>query len=201
MIARCSWIRARRRAELRVGRDAEFAHESRAAQTYRAGGRRPPCVRRPPRPPAQTRRDSRGIWRPCERSRCAVLAKCCGAEPDGAGAGRRPAWRQAIAYRGRGGAAVHPLRRIARAGATGREQSTHELPVPLMVDHEIVNLPSASALAALRRETIARRPAPRTVALLADPVFELDDPRVSLEVRKAAPREHVARRRQTWAGL
>ena len=57
-----------------------------------------------------------------------------------------------------------------------------------MVDHEIVNLPSASALAALRRETIARRPAPRTVALLADPVFELDDPRVSLEVRKAAPK-------------
>ena len=42
-------VRAGRRAELRVGRDAELAHESRAAQTCRAGGRRPPCVRRPPR--------------------------------------------------------------------------------------------------------------------------------------------------------
>ena len=115
---------------------------------------------------------------------------CCGAEPDGAGAGRRPAWRQAIAHRGRGGAAVHPLRRIACAERAGTPERVmpRELPVPLMVDHEIVNLPSASALAALRRETIARRPAPRTVALLADPVFELDDPRVSLEVRKAAPK-------------
>ena len=69
--------------------------------------------------PAQTRRDPRGIWRPCERSRCAILATCCGAEPDGAGAGRRPAWRQAIAYRGRRGPAVHPLRRLAGAGCDG----------------------------------------------------------------------------------
>ena len=81
-----------------------------------------------------------------------------------------------------------PFAALPAPNAAGREPSARELPVPLMVDHEIVNLPSASALAALRRETIARRPAPRTVALLADPVFELDDPRVSLEVRKAAPK-------------
>ena len=48
-----------------------------------------------------------------------VPATCCGAEPDGAGAGRRPAWRQAIAYRGRGGPAVHPLRRLAGSGCDG----------------------------------------------------------------------------------
>ncbi len=47
----------------------------------------------------------------------------------------------------------------------------------LIADHEIASLPSASALAILRQETGARKPAPRTVAVLADPVFRPDDPR------------------------
>src|SRR5581483_4819158 len=42
--------------------------------------------------------------------------------------------------------------------------------VPLVVEHEIVNLPSASVLAALRQETMGRKPAPKAVAVLADPV-------------------------------
>lgn len=50
---------------------------------------------------------------------------------------------------------------------------------PLVVKHEIVNQPSASALALLRSENMRRRPqSPKTVAVLADPVFERDDPRV-----------------------
>jgi CHAT domain-containing protein len=49
---------------------------------------------------------------------------------------------------------------------------------PLMVEHEIVHLPSASALAALRRELAGRQPAPKAVAVLADPVFSADDARV-----------------------
>ena len=44
--------------------------------------------------------------------------------------------------------------------------------------HEIVMLPSASILALLRRELQGREPAPRMVAILADPVYEADDPRV-----------------------
>lgn len=48
----------------------------------------------------------------------------------------------------------------------------------LIEDHEIVSLPSASVLAILRRELGARKPAPRTVAVLADPVFDKDDQRV-----------------------
>ncbi len=52
---------------------------------------------------------------------------------------------------------------------------------PLIVDHEIVHLPSASVLAVLRRET-RRLPAPRhTVAVLADPVFNALDRRLSPE--------------------
>jgi CHAT domain-containing protein len=49
---------------------------------------------------------------------------------------------------------------------------------PLVVDHEIVTLPSASTLAALRRETAERKPAPKTLWVLADPVFTRDDARV-----------------------
>lgn len=61
------------------------------------------------------------------------------------------------------------------------------LPVPgpslarrrlLIDDHEIVTLPSASTLAALRQGSSARKAPSRTVAVLADPVFSADDPRV-----------------------
>jgi CHAT domain-containing protein len=50
--------------------------------------------------------------------------------------------------------------------------------VPLVVEHEVVSLPSASALALLRQETRGRTPPPNVLAILADPVFERDDPRL-----------------------
>lgn len=49
---------------------------------------------------------------------------------------------------------------------------------PLILDHEIVNLPSASVLAVLRRDTAERAPAARAVAVVADPVFDRSDTRV-----------------------
>jgi CHAT domain-containing protein len=51
---------------------------------------------------------------------------------------------------------------------------------PLIVDHEIVHLPSASVLAVLRKELASRPPAPKMVAVLADPVFQSNDPRLKL---------------------
>ena len=51
-------------------------------------------------------------------------------------------------------------------------------PVPMVVEHEIVNLPSASVLAVLRQETKGRKPPAGAIAVLADPVFESDDPRL-----------------------
>jgi CHAT domain-containing protein len=51
---------------------------------------------------------------------------------------------------------------------------------PLVVKHEIVNLPSASVLAVLRQQQIGRAPAPKAVAVLADPVFDPHDSRVTL---------------------
>jgi CHAT domain-containing protein len=50
--------------------------------------------------------------------------------------------------------------------------------VPMVVEHEIVSLPSASVLAGLRRETSSRKAPVGAVAVLADPVFEADDPRL-----------------------
>jgi len=50
--------------------------------------------------------------------------------------------------------------------------------VPLIVDHEIVTLPSASVLATMRRELSKRQAATLSVAVFSDPVFQPDDPRV-----------------------
>lgn len=44
---------------------------------------------------------------------------------------------------------------------------------------EVVNLPSAAVLAMIRRLTAGRKPAAKTVAVFADPVFENDDPRLT----------------------
>ncbi|MCI0661007.1 MAG: CHAT domain-containing protein [Acidobacteria bacterium] len=52
---------------------------------------------------------------------------------------------------------------------------------PLIAEHEIVSLPSASVLAVLRHEQTGRRRAERMVAVLSDPVFQRDDPRVKSE--------------------
>ena len=56
---------------------------------------------------------------------------------------------------------------------------THSDAVPLIVNHEIINLPSASVLAELRRQQIGRRKAPMAVAVLADPIFDSSDERLS----------------------
>jgi CHAT domain-containing protein/Tfp pilus assembly protein PilF len=52
-------------------------------------------------------------------------------------------------------------------------------PTALVASHEVVNLPSASVLAVLRRDVASRRSPAKTVAVLADPVFERDDERVT----------------------
>jgi CHAT domain-containing protein/tetratricopeptide (TPR) repeat protein len=58
---------------------------------------------------------------------------------------------------------------------------------PLLIEHEIVNLPSASTIAVLRRELAGRKPAAMMLAMLADPVFSKDDERIRPGARLAAP--------------
>jgi CHAT domain-containing protein/tetratricopeptide (TPR) repeat protein len=50
---------------------------------------------------------------------------------------------------------------------------------PLIINHEIVNLPSVTALLTHRQQLSKRKLAPKTFAVLADPVFAADDERVT----------------------
>jgi CHAT domain-containing protein len=65
-------------------------------------------------------------------------------------------------------------------------------PIPLIASHEVVNLPSASALALIRREADGRQAAPKTLAALADPVFDANDPRLAAAKKKAFPKNLIA---------
>lgn len=70
---------------------------------------------------------------------------------------------------------------------------------PLVVDHEIVNLPSASVLAIIRQQTDGRPQPPQQLAVIADPVFEADDPRIAATTRGQADRARIATRGSTDA--
>jgi CHAT domain-containing protein/tetratricopeptide (TPR) repeat protein len=74
----------------------------------------------------------------------------------------------------------------------------------LAADHEIILLPSGSALGALRK-AVGRRPPPTAVAaVFADPVFEREDSRVSHQGAGRAvakPAEPFARARSAWRGV
>jgi CHAT domain-containing protein/Tfp pilus assembly protein PilF len=68
---------------------------------------------------------------------------------------------------------------------------------PLIVNHEIVSLPSASVLAALRLELGTRNSAPKTLAVLADPVFDKDDQRVRSKVKSQQVDEQSGKKKET----
>jgi CHAT domain-containing protein/tetratricopeptide (TPR) repeat protein len=57
---------------------------------------------------------------------------------------------------------------------------------PLIMNHKIVSLPSASTLSVLQRKAEGRRPARKALAVVADPVFEMMDSRLA-EARKSLP--------------
>jgi CHAT domain-containing protein len=78
--------------------------------------------------------------------------------------------------------------------------------VPLIVEHEIVYLPSPSTLALVRGEWDRSRHWPRSVVVLADPVFEADDPRIgrgspTAPGRSTSPVEPMARALRDVGGL
>jgi CHAT domain-containing protein len=77
--------------------------------------------------------------------------------------------------------AVLPMPRQEKAGGPSQ---------PLVVESEIVSAPSASTLAVLRRDLSGRQPARKAVAVLADPVFDEQDPRVTAR-RQVSQVRHV----------
>jgi CHAT domain-containing protein/tetratricopeptide (TPR) repeat protein len=73
-----------------------------------------------------------------------------------------------------------------RAAATGPWTTDHgQLPNyrPLILDHEVVSLPSASALAVQRQTLANRKRAAKAIALIADPVFSTSDVRFKARAR------------------
>lgn len=56
---------------------------------------------------------------------------------------------------------------------------------PLIINHEIVTIPSASTLGILRQEFRGRTPAPKTIAIFADPVFSYNDDRIKEVIPEA----------------
>jgi CHAT domain-containing protein/Tfp pilus assembly protein PilF len=64
---------------------------------------------------------------------------------------------------------------------------------PLILDHEIISLPSASALAVLRQELIGRKPASKALAVIADPVFDATDERVRKTRSQVTPATQAQR--------
>lgn len=62
---------------------------------------------------------------------------------------------------------------------SGLPSGVHGSNEPLAMEHEIVNLPSASILAQLRQARMNRREPPKAVAVFADPVFDRGDDRVA----------------------
>jgi CHAT domain-containing protein/uncharacterized protein HemY len=69
---------------------------------------------------------------------------------------------------------------VSKTGVRGQGSEVSEKQIahrPLIVGHEIVSLPSASALAIQRAELAGRQPAPKLLAVIADPVFDRTDAR------------------------
>jgi CHAT domain-containing protein len=67
---------------------------------------------------------------------------------------------------------------------------------PLVAEHELVHLPSASTVRVLRKQIEGRKPAPGMLAVFADPVFGADDARVKegASARPAKPQPVSASR-------
>ncbi|MBA2525376.1 MAG: CHAT domain-containing protein [Pyrinomonadaceae bacterium] len=63
---------------------------------------------------------------------------------------------------------------------------------PLIQDHEIISLPSASALAIQRQGLAHRKPAPNAVAVIADPVFSAADERLGAQAKTGAVKQSQA---------
>jgi tetratricopeptide (TPR) repeat protein len=87
-----------------------------------------------------------------------------------------------------------------RAAVRKAARKVSEKNQPVIVSHEVVYLPSASTLAVLRREIAGRAPAPKLVAVVADPVFDKDDERlthpalkgINEEIRKSSDKNPTA---------
>lgn len=55
---------------------------------------------------------------------------------------------------------------------------------PLVVEHEVVTMPSASTMGVLRSQFAGRKPAKKSIMVLADPIFTAEDERLAINANK-----------------
>jgi tetratricopeptide (TPR) repeat protein len=79
---------------------------------------------------------------------------------------------------------------VVSVGAASDSSRPRRVTRPLILDHEIVNLPSASTLAVVRKEVAGRQIVPKSLVALADPVFMKNDERVKAANKPAAGDEN-----------
>lgn len=72
----------------------------------------------------------------------------------------------------------------AKSPIVGKNQASISNLQPLIINHEVISLPSASALAIQRTELANRQLAPKTLAVIADPVFDKTDVRFKTAFKK-----------------
>ena len=86
--------------------------------------------------------------------------------------------------------AIHylPFEALPEPGKTILQGSPE--PPPLIVDHEVVSLPSASILATIRQTSRTSSNENKLIAILADPVFSVDDSRVSKSIPVPSPQRY-----------
>ncbi|MDQ3473583.1 MAG: tetratricopeptide repeat protein, partial [Acidobacteriota bacterium] len=77
---------------------------------------------------------------------------------------------------------------FAALPAPNKTAATNNEYRPLILDHEMISLPSASALAVQRKNLLHRKPAENAVAVIADPVFSISDDRFKARTRNNGPR-------------
>ncbi len=71
-----------------------------------------------------------------------------------------------------------------RGSVVGKKDAA--LRPPLIFNHEIISLPSASVIGVMRKELAGRTVAPKMLAVIADPVFSGDDERAKISQVKLA---------------
>jgi CHAT domain-containing protein/tetratricopeptide (TPR) repeat protein len=71
-----------------------------------------------------------------------------------------------------------PFAALSSASALGRSPLGENAVRPLILDHEIISAPSATALSVQRKNLAGRKPAEKAIVVIADPVFSETDSRL-----------------------
>ncbi|MEW6733415.1 MAG: tetratricopeptide repeat protein [Acidobacteriota bacterium] len=75
-----------------------------------------------------------------------------------------------------------PFAALPTPSSLAKQRNRQKISTPLIVEYEIINLPSASSLALQREELAGRAIATKEIAIFANPVFSIQDNRVKAAI-------------------